>query len=110
MQRFSLDSQVNELLERASTASSGRSATTVYGGQEQVLRQVVLALAAGSCLAEHDNPGDATVLVLRGHVRLVSGEAFWEARAGELIVVPQARHRLEATEDSAVLLSIAKRT
>ncbi|MFC9738053.1 hypothetical protein ACFVKC_09060 [Streptomyces noursei] len=46
--------------------------------------------------------------MLRGHVRLVEGEASWEGRAGELLVVPPARHSLDAIEDSAVLLTAAK--
>ncbi|MEV7924217.1 cupin domain-containing protein [Kitasatospora sp. NPDC088779] len=109
MQTISLDTQAREHLERAAAASSGRSAATVYTGHERGLRQTVLALTAGSGLAEHDNPGDATLLVLRGHVRLVEGDTSWEGRAGDLIPIPEARHSVEAIEDSAVLLTIAKR-
>ena len=39
----------------------GRSAKTVYGGREHLLRQTVIALKAGEKLAEHGNPGEATV-------------------------------------------------
>ncbi|MYU53887.1 MULTISPECIES: cupin domain-containing protein [Streptomyces] len=109
MQTLSLDAQAREHLERAAAASSGRSAATVYGGSEHTLRQTILALTAGSELAEHDNPGDATLLVLRGHVRLTSGESAWEGRTGDLIAIPPARHSLHAIEDAAVLLTIAKR-
>lgn len=109
MQTISLDTQAGEHLERAAAATSGRSAATVYAGPEHGLRQAVLALTAGSGLAEHDNPGEATVLVLRGHVRLTAGDTSWEGRTGDLIVIPPARHSLDAIEDSAVLLTIAKR-
>ncbi|MEU9832482.1 cupin domain-containing protein [Streptosporangium sp. NPDC048047] len=109
MQKLSLDALAREHLERAATAATGRSAATVYGGHEHVLRQTVLALTEGTTLAEHDNPGEATLLVLRGRLRLDSGETSWEGSAGDLIIVPQARHSVTALEDAAALLSVAKR-
>ena len=106
MIKFSLDAKAREHLERATAASAGRSSETVYGGHENVLRQTVIALAAGNSLAEHENPGEATVLVLRGRVRLSSGENSWEGRTGDMIAVTGARHSLEAVEDCAVLLTV----
>lgn len=66
MQKLSLDALAREHLERAAAATNGRSATTVYGGHAHTLRQTLLALKAGTSLAEHDSPGEATLLVLRG--------------------------------------------
>src|SRR5262249_11676930 len=57
-------------LNLAQSAPSGRSSRTVYGGHEHVLRQTVIALANGQALSEHENPGEATVHVLVGRVRL----------------------------------------
>lgn len=108
-QKSSLTALAREQLELARAASSGRSAQTVFGGHEHVLHQTLIALAAGRGLDEHDSPGDATVHVLHGRVRLRAGEDAWEGSAGDLLTVPAARHTLDALEDSAVVLTVGKR-
>ena len=107
MQKVSLEALGRELLERAVIAGGGHTADTVVGGHERVLRQTVIAMIDGAVLAEHENPGEATVYVLRGRVRLSAGELSWEGRPGDLLVVPDARHSLAALEASAVLLTVA---
>lgn len=105
MDNVSLTALAREQLELARAASSGRSAHTVYGGHEHRLRHTVIALAAGFVLDEHENPGEATVHVLVGRVKLVAGDLAWSGAAGHLIAVPDGRHSLEAEEDSVILLT-----
>ena len=108
MQKESLTALTRHHLENARAAASGRSAHTVYGGHEHVLRQTLIALRAGSDLDEHENPGEATVQVLLGRVTLVCGETRWNGSPGDLLTVPDARHALEAVEDSVILLTVGK--
>ena len=106
MDGIDLTALAAEQLERARAASSGRSAATVHGGHEHALRQTVLALAAGHGLGEHESPGEASLQVLRGRVRVAAGPDSWEAGAGGYLVLPLERHDVTALEDAAVLLTV----
>ncbi|WP_433790825.1 cupin domain-containing protein [Actinoplanes sp. CA-252034] len=100
---------IQEQLSRARDASSGRSAHTVYGGHARTLRQTLIAMTGGRRLDDHENPGEATLHVLHGRVRLTAGDTATEGETGDLLIIPDARHALEAIQDSAVLLTVAKR-
>jgi quercetin dioxygenase-like cupin family protein len=91
-------------LDRARRASNGRASTTVHHGAR--LRQTLLALTAGTRLGEHQSPGDATVLCLRGHVVLNVGDREVDIPEGALVDVPPQRHDLQAKEDSLVVLTV----
>ena len=108
MNELSLDAMAREQLERAKDAPSGRSSSTVFGGHEQVLRQTVVALREGSSLTEHNSPGEATIIVLSGRMRLSAGSTSWEGRKGDLLVIPPERHSLEALKDTVIVLTTAK--
>ncbi|OHT88993.1 cupin domain-containing protein [Mycobacteroides saopaulense] len=107
MQKRSIEALIRQLFER--TNNSHNAAETVVGGHERVLRQTVIALREGSELGEHESPGEATIYVIQGSVRLVAGDEHWDGRAGDLIEIPDSRHSLQALADSAVLLTVAKR-
>ena len=108
MNKVSLTALAREHLENARAASSGRSSHTVYGGHEHALRQTLIALKGGSGLDEHESPGEATLHVLQGRVRVTNAEVHWDGSPGDHIVIPTARHALQALEDSAVLLTVVK--
>jgi quercetin dioxygenase-like cupin family protein len=95
-----------ELLTDAAMQSALRAAHTLPHPVDG-LRQTVIALIGGQDLAEHESPGPATLLVLRGRVRLVAGEE--ELALGELQMapIPNRRHSLHADEDSVVVLSVS---
>jgi quercetin dioxygenase-like cupin family protein len=40
--------------------------------------------------------------------RLTAGQTAWDGRTGDLLIVPDARHALEAIDDSAILLTVSK--
>lgn len=108
MQKSSLASLTEQHLETARSASSGRSAQTIVGGHTHTLRRTLIALRASEALDEHENPGEATVHVLHGRVRLATHDSSCDGATGDLLIVPDARHTLTAIEDAAVLLTVAK--
>ena len=96
MDKVSLTALARQHLETARAASSGRSSHTVYGGHEHALRQTLIAMKAGSDLADHDSPGEATLQVLHGRVRVTNSDAGWDGSPGDHIVIPTSRHGLAA--------------
>ncbi len=110
MPTISLTATAREQLELAHSAPAARSAVTIFGGRQHALRQTVVALLAGAELGDHENPGEATVQVLSGCVRLTADSSAWEGEAGDLLVVPDARHGLQAIENSVILLTVVPRS
>jgi quercetin dioxygenase-like cupin family protein len=107
MEATSLTALADEQLAVARQAPAGRASHTVHGGHEHALRQTLVALAAGQELAEHNSPGEATLHVVKGRVRLTAGDDAWDGEAGDHVTIPPARHALRALEDSAVLLTVS---
>src|SRR4029077_18204764 len=60
------------------------------------LRHNLIALTASTSLDDHDSPGEATLQVLHGRVRLTSPDTSWDGRPGDHLVLPGTRHRLHA--------------
>jgi quercetin dioxygenase-like cupin family protein len=108
--KFSIESIARQQLTAAHESAAARAATTVVGGHEQALRQTVLALAAGAVMHEHGNPGEATLYVLSGRITLAADGESWDARAGDMLVLPQARHTVSASQDSTLLLTAVPRS
>ena len=79
MQKISLTALARQHLTAAKNAPSGRTAHTIYGDHEHVFRQTLIALTAGSVLDEHENPGEATLHVLHGRIRLTTQDTSWDA-------------------------------
>jgi quercetin dioxygenase-like cupin family protein len=95
-----------QLLDDAAGQATQRAARTLPHPVDG-LRQTVMALLDGQQLAEHESPGAASLLVLRGKVQLVAGEESVTLRELESCPIPDRRHSLRAEEDSVVLLTVA---
>jgi quercetin dioxygenase-like cupin family protein len=94
-------------LAKARAANSGRATVRVGEGPGMLFRQVLLALAAGHALADHPNPGEASLHVLRGRLRLEWSGGSVEASTGDFLTIPPERHGVVAIEDSVAVLTVA---
>ncbi|WP_324276614.1 LuxR family transcriptional regulator [Blastococcus brunescens] len=101
-----LHALLGELLDKASGEHARRAARTLPHPVDG-LRQTVIALLADAELGAHESPGPASLLVLRGRVRLLAGDETVELGAHQFSPIPDRRHSLHADEDSVVLLSVA---
>lgn len=110
MDALTLTELAEELIAKARASSAQRSGHTIHGGRDHHLRQTVVGIAAGGELAEHESPDEATLQVISGRVTITAGEDTWEGGPGAYVVIPPMRHRLDALEDSAIMLTVAVRT
>lgn len=108
MEKSSLIAVGRRELEAARRAPSGRSARTVYGGHEKVLRQTVVALCAGRSTDDYESPGEATIQVLSGRIKLSGATTSWDGAPGDMLIVPSTRSSISAVEDSVFLWTVAK--
>lgn len=107
---FSIERLADELLHAAADDPNGRAARTIQGGADARLRHTVIALVRGSELDTHADPGEATLIVLRGAVTVDYGRTISFAATGDFLSLRRRDNRLiRATEDAAMLLSVVPR-
>jgi len=95
-----------ELLQKATTESAGRAAQTLPHPVDG-LRQTLIALREGAEMDEHESPGAASLMVIRGRVSLRAGEDSVDLGPHQIAPIPDRRHSLAAAEQSVVLLTVA---
>ena len=70
-------------------------------------RLMLISMREGHTVPEHSAPGKVTIHALQGHVTFFERETAFDLHAGEIVSMePGARHRLEAHEDSVLLVTI----
>ncbi len=96
-----------ELHADAESSSVGHAARTIV--REPDLRVVVIAMRAGSTIAEHHTGDTATVHVLHGHLRVRLGDRVVELGADHLLPIARGvAHDVVAVEPSAFVLVLAR--
>ncbi|SDS17809.1 cupin domain-containing protein [Agrococcus carbonis] len=109
MELVHLTPTADELLAAAREASSGRAARSIRSGRDARLRQTLMALTRGRGLDDHVAPGEATLQVVVGSVRLRWEEQALDLDAGDWVELPDAVHALDAETDAVVLLTVSVR-
>jgi quercetin dioxygenase-like cupin family protein len=94
-------------LHREGGWQSGQNAKTLvkYDG----LRVVLIALKARSRIPEHHTEGQVSIQTVVGHIQVRAQGRTFELRLGGLLALDQGvPHDVEAVEESAFLLTIAR--
>lgn len=106
LQFFDLEQTLEQL--RAEPAyTTGRNAITLWKAPH--MRVVVLAQQAGNILDDHQAPGPITVHLLQGRVRFATADQSVDLSRGMLLSLDGGIvHRVEALDDSVVLLTLGK--
>ena len=105
---FAIAGELQQLHSEAGW-QSGHSAKTLvkYDG----LRIVLIALKARSTIPEHHAEGQISIQSVAGHIRVRAQGRSFELRPGGLLALDHGvPHDLEAIEQSAFLLTIARST
>jgi quercetin dioxygenase-like cupin family protein len=76
----------------AVTAGGRHTADTVFGGDEKLLSQTAIGMIAGARLGEHENPGEATMLVVAGASAVISRGPIVGCPPGDVLL----RHSISA--------------
>lgn len=100
-----LDAAVDDLLATAAEQSAGRAARTLTPGTGSRLKQTLVALRRGRVLDDHVAPGQATLQLLRGDATLSWEGGSWQLPTGCWVTIPSELHQLEATSDTAALIT-----
>lgn len=106
-QTLRLPELARQVLEQARASGAGRAAHTLIPGAHAALKQTLLALTEGTILNDHESPGEATIQVLTGSVRLTAGSGEVLLEEGGYAPIPPMRHGLEGLTDAVVLLTVA---
>lgn len=103
-----LDTIDRELRQDSQYQHSGHAARTLLRVPD--LRVVLLVVKAGSEIAEHRAPGAGSIHVISGHLRVRFPDRAVDVPSGQLLMLePGLRHAVEASEDSAFVLTLAGR-
>ncbi len=84
----------------------GIYARTLY--KKHDFRAVLICMEAAAQMKEHHVDGTSSVQVLKGHIRYSTQGQIYELQAGSLLTLGASiKHQVEATEESAFLLTIS---
>lgn len=109
---FMIHANIQEGIRRLKEAPAwsqpgGRSSETLVKYED--FRVVLVAMKAGTRLADHHADGPVSVQVIQGRIgiHLANGETV-DLRDGDIVALERAlKHDVEALEESAFLLTIA---
>ena len=103
---FDLAKERERSVETPGLLASGRSARTLL--KHGRLRVILVTLAAGGELAEHQADGPITLQPLDGTIRFTTHDRSYDVAPGEMLSAgPGVRHSVSTRKGASFLLTIA---
>jgi quercetin dioxygenase-like cupin family protein len=109
---FTIGDEADAALRAAREAKRGTGTRVLWATEHQ--RVVLIAMRAGTRLAEHESPPAASFHVVTGSARLYAADpvpdgtpAEWVVSAGQVVAIPPQRHGVDAIDDTVVLLTVS---
>lgn len=103
--RFNLSEEMQQAAGRKPWQAGIFSKTLV---KEPDIRLVLAMLEKGARMKDHHADGSVTIQVLSGSIRLSTEPDDAELRGGQIAtLLPSVRHEVEATEPSALLITLS---
>lgn len=102
---YPLNAMVEQLMNEADSASSGRASLTLARGDEMTV--VLVCMKADRTLDEHCSPATATVVTLCGNILFTSSSKAITLTQGESVTfTSDINHSVHTNEDSSFLIII----
>jgi quercetin dioxygenase-like cupin family protein len=102
---FDLNEALQKLRAEAHATKSGHRQITIF--RRAPVATVLFAFEPGSELADHAANGLVTIHVVEGNLVVQAAEQTHELKAGMMVILsPNVRHSVRASEASAMLLTV----
>lgn len=103
---FDLDEERDKVSEPSILERNGHNARTLL--KDGPLRVVLIVMAPGGEIPEHQAEGPVTVQPVEGGVRFTAGGRDYDLEPGRLLCLgPGVRHRVSSEDGAAFLLTVA---
>jgi quercetin dioxygenase-like cupin family protein len=104
--QYELLDEMPELLERARTSRTGRTAKTLV--KQGPFRITIVAMRKGAEMHKHHVDGPISVQVLRGRIELRTADAIADFGPGGLTTLePAIEHSVTATSDAVFMITMS---
>lgn len=102
---FDLGEQREEVADPSILERNGHSARTLV--KDGPVRVVLIVMAPGGEIPEHEAEGPVTVQPVDGRIRFTAGARDYDLEPGRLLCLgPAVRHRVSSEEGGAFLLTV----
>ncbi len=104
---FDLHAMLKALRAEPHPAQHGRRQETIY--HHEAVTLILFSFEEGGSLPDHQANGTVTIQALEGRLQVQAGEEAYTLQPGNMVLLaPNIRHSVTATEQSALLVTVSR--